>query len=422
MAVDNDFPNEPFTIGKLWTDKHYRGILIQIITMVIVLTVIGIMVRNVQANFEELGKTFSFSFLWDLPSSYDINQCFFAYDKSMPHAYAAACGALNTLAVAVVGCVFATLLGFTMGVLRLSSNWLVNRIAYCYLEFMRNVPVLLHILFWWGVIVNLAPDMRGEIMPKLKAAAAEAEIGIKDLFTVHPELNPGPIIVSNRGIQSPMPTAEDGFAFVVWAAVIAIVAIFFIARWARKRQEATGQQFPTLLVGLGLLFGLPAVVFVAMGSPLIFVPPEMTAFGFRGGLNINPELFALTFALTIYTSAFIGEIVRAGIQAVSKGQWEAAGALGLSRGQTLRQVIIPQALRVIVPPLTSQYLNLTKNSSLAIAVGYMDIVATLGGITLMQTGKEMETIMLLMIFYLTISLTISLFMNWYNSAIALKER
>jgi general L-amino acid transport system permease protein len=405
MAVDNDYPHEPFTIGKLWTDKHYRGILIQIVTLVVVLTVIGIMVRNVQANFEELGKTFSFSFLWDLPASYDINQCFFAYDKSMPHFYAAACGALNTLAVAIIGCVCATIIGFIFGVLRLSSNWLVNRIAYWYLEFMRNVPVLLHILFWWGAVVNLAPSVR----PLLNDLRESGEV-------------PGSFFITNRGFIMPRPLFEDGFGIVMLAVLVAVVAIIFLARWAAKRQEATGEQFPVFLTSLGIFFGLPLLTFFAMGSPLSFEYPEVGRFNFQGGTSISPEMFALTFALTIYTSAFIGEIVRAGIQAINKGQWEASGALGLSRGQTLRKVVIPQAMRVIVPPLTSQYLNLTKNSSLAIAVGYMDIVATLGGITLMQTGKEMETIMLLMVFYLTISLTISLFMNWYNRAIALKER
>ncbi len=405
MAVDSAFPDEPFTIRKLWTDKRYRGVLIQIVTLMIVFTVIGLMVRNVQANFATLGKEFSFSFLWSLPSSYDINQCFIDYEKSQPHMYAAACGALNTLLVAVVGCITATILGFVVGVLRLSSNWLVNRIAYVYLEFMRNVPVLLHILFWWGLIVNIMPAVR----PLLNELRETGEA-------------PGSFFVTNRGFITPQPIFEDGFGFVMIAFIVAVVAAFFIAAWAKKRQEATGQQFPTLTVGLVVIFGLPYIVHLSLGAPLSFDYPEPGRFNFSGGMSISPELFALTFALTIYTSAFIGEIVRSGIQAINKGQWEAASALGLSRGQTLRLVIIPQALRVIIPPLTSQYLNLTKNSSLAIAVGYMDIVATLGGITLMQTGKEMETVMLLMLFYLTISLLISIFMNIYNRAIALKER
>lgn len=405
MATANAFPEDPFTIGKLWTDKRYRGYLVQTITIVIVLIIVGTMVVNVRANFAELGKEFSFSFLWNLPASYDINQCFFAYDKQMPHFYAAACGALNTLAVAVVGCVAATILGFAFGVMRLSNNWLVSTVAQSYLEFMRNVPVLLHILFWWGLIVNIMPAVR----PLLASIRESGE-------------EPGVFFITNRGFITPKPIFEDGFEIVAAAFVLAVIFAFRLAKWAKKRQEATGQQFPSFWVGLGTIILVPYIVFLSVGSPMSFSYPEASRFNFKGGMSVTPELFALTFALTVYTSAFIGEIVRSGIQAVNKGQWEAAGALGLSRGQTLRLIVIPQALRVIVPPLTSQYLNLTKNSSLAIAVGYMDIVATLGGITLMQTGKEMETIMLLMMFYLSISLLISLGMNIYNRAIALKER
>lgn len=405
MATANAFPKEPFTIGQLWTDKRYRGIVLQVLTFMIVALVLIMMILNVRANFAALGKEFSFSFLWDLPASYDINQCFFAYDKKMPHFYAAACGALNTLAVAIVGCIAATIIGFAFGVMRLSNNWLVSSVAQSYLEFMRNVPVLLHILFWWGLIVNVMPAVR----PLLNSIRESGE-------------EPGVFFITNRGFITPKPIFEDGFGYVALVFVLAIIFAFRLAHWAKKRQEATGQQFPTFWVSLGVIIIAPYIVFLVLGSPLSFDNPQASRFNFKGGMSITPELFALTFALTIYTSAFIGEIVRSGIQAVNKGQWEASGALGLSRGQALRLIIIPQALRVIVPPLTSQYLNLTKNSSLAIAVGYMDIVATLGGITLMQTGKEMETVMLLMAFYLTISLIISLGMNIYNRAIALKER
>lgn len=424
MAVDSAYPKEAFTISKLWTDKYYRGIAIQIITLLIVILVVVEMVSNVRENFRELGKDFSFDFLWTLPASYDVGQCVFNYDKSQPHLYAALCGVGNTLIVAFVGCICATILGFTVGVLRLSSNWIVNRIAYVYMEFMRNVPVLLHIFFWWGLIVNILPNMRDDLAPKYRAAANEAGVPINDLFIARPDLDPGALIISNRGFTTYAPIFEDGFGSVMLAFPIAIALIILVSKWATKRQERTGAQFPTFFVGLGILLGLPLLTFLAMGSPLSFDKPVLSAFGFRPetGFTIRPELFALTFALTIYTSAFIGEIVRSGIQAINKGQWEAAGALGIKRTQTLTKIIIPQALRVIVPPLTSQYLNLTKNSSLAIAIGYMDIVSTLGGITLMQTGREIETILLLMAFYLSISLSISLFMNWYNRAIALKER
>ena len=302
--------------------------------------------------------------------------------------------------MAVVGCILASVLGFLLGVARLSTNWLVNRLAYWYIEFTRNVPVLLHILFWHGLIINTAPSVRG-------------------LLKEGPE---GSFFVTNRGFIFPKPIFEELFWVVGAAFFVGLLAAFLYRAWANKRQAKTGKIFPVFWVVLGLLVGLPVIAYFATGGPLSFEQPTPSRFNFRGGMSITPEFFALTFALSIYTAAFIGEIVRAGIQAIPKGQWEAAGALGLRRGRILSMVIIPQALRVIVPPLTSQYLNVTKNSSLAIAIGYMDIVATLGGITLMQTGKEMETNILLMAFYLVVSLIISAAMNLYNRAIALKER
>jgi general L-amino acid transport system permease protein len=276
----------------------------------------------------------------------------------------------------------------------------VNRLTYLYTEFTRNVPLLLHILFWHGIIINVMPAPR-------------------DLLRSGEESS---FYLTNRGFIMPKPIFEEAFLAVL-VAFLAGIAIALVYRvWARRRQELTGRRYPVLWVALGTVVLLPIMVYFAAGAPLSFEYPRPSRINFQGGLSITPEFFALTFALSIYTAAFVGEIVRAGIQAIPKGQWEAAGALGLRRSWTLQMVIIPQALRVIVPPLTSQYLNLTKNSSLAIAIGYMDVVATLGGITLMQTGKEMETNILLMGFYLTISLIISGVMNVYNKAIALKER
>ena len=252
--------------------------------------------------------------------------------------------------------------------------------------------MLLHILFWHGIVINVMPAPR-----ELLRSGAE-----------------GSFFITNRGFIMPKPIFEDGFGIVLVAFLVGLVGAWLFKLWAGRQQAATGRIYPVFWVGLALIVGLPLLGYIAAGGPLSFEYPQPSRFNFRGGMSITPEFFALTFALSIYTAAFIGENVRAGIQAIPKGQWEAAGALGLRRGRILRMVIIPQALRVIVPPLTSQYLNLTKNSSLAIAIGYMDIVATLGGITLMQTGKEMETNILLMGFYLVISLIISGVMNVYN--------
>lgn len=399
MAAVNAVSPPGFSIASLWNDSRYRSVLIQFITLVVIFSVVGFLLNNAVENLAKQGKTFGFDFL-ELTASYDINQRLIEYTSQDSHARAAIVGILNTLLVAVVGCFIATILGFLVGVARLSTNWLINRMAYCYIEFTRNVPVLLHILFWHGIIINVMPSPR-----ELLNSGAE-----------------GSFFITNRGFILPKPIFEELFYLVVAAFILAVVATVLIRGWAVKQQAATGRIYPVFWVGLGLIVGLPLIVFFLAGSPISFEHPEPARFNFRGGLSITPEFFALTFALSIYTAAFIGENVRSGIQAISKGQWEAAGALGMRRARILRLVVIPQALRVIVPPLTSQYLNLTKNSSLAIAIGYMDVVATLGGITLMQTGKEMETNILLMGFYLVISLMISGVMNVYNKSIALKER
>jgi len=285
-----------------------------------------------------------------------------------------------------------------MGILRLSNNWLVNRIVYVFLEFTRNVPVLLHILFVYGIFLYTLP------VPK-KA------INISDT-----------VFISNRGFYTPAPVFEDGFKYVLISILIAILIIFFFIRWARKIQDTTGKIYPVFYISLAILIGLPLFTFFMAGSPMSIDMPALKGFNFKGGTSIKPEYIALTFALAYYTSCFIAEIVRGGILAISKGQTEAAHGLGLRPNRTLQLVVVPQALRVIIPPLCSQYLNLTKNSSLAIAIGYMDVVATIGGISLMQTGKEMETMIIVLLTYLFFSLVISAFMNWFNRRMALVER
>ena len=389
--------NTPLLL-RLWRNQQHRSITIQIITMVVLLTILGMIGNNVATNLEKAGKEFSFGFL-NYPAGYDITfQPFISYSPTDTHTRAGIVGLLNTLLVAVSGVVIATILGFTMGILRLSNNWLINKIVYVFLEFTRNVPVLLHILFVYGIFLYTLP------VPK-KA------INISDT-----------VFLSNRGFYTPAPVFEDGFEYVLIAILVAVLIVFFFKHWAKKIQDTTGKIYPVFYVSLAILIGLPLLTFFISGSPLSMDMPAMKGFNFKGGTSIKPEYIALTFALSYYTSCFIAEIVRGGVLAISKGQTEAAHGLGLRPNRTLQLVVIPQALRVIIPPLCSQYLNLTKNSSLAIAIGYMDVVATIGGITLMQTGKEMETMIILLLVYLFISLVISAFMNWFNRKMALVER
>ena len=386
------------SLARLWSNKETRSLILQTVTLVVVLTVAALVLRNIAINLEAIGKEFSFDFL-TAPAAYDITfSPFIEYSSRDTHLRAAAVGILNTLLVAVCGIVAATVLGVTMGILRLSRNWLINRMVYVFLEFTRNVPVLLHILLVHGIIVTTLPPPRGAI-----------EIG-------------GAAFVSNRGFFVPAPVFEEGAGIVGIVLLIAIVAAALFKRWSKRVQTETGKIYPVFWICTAIIGGATALAFLLMGMPLSWEIPELKGFNFRGGMALKPEFLALWLALTYYTSCFIAEIVRAGILAVSHGQTEASHALGLRPNRTLQLVILPQALRIIVPPLVSQYLNITKNSSLAIAIGYMDVVATIGGISLMQTGKEMETMIIVLGTYLVLSLLISAFMNWYNRSIRYKER
>ncbi len=385
-------------IARLWANKEARSVIVQIVTIAVLFGVLALIFRNVVTNLAAIGKEFSFEFL-NAPSAYDITfSPFIEYNSRSTHLRAAAVGILNTLLVASCGIVMATVMGFVMGILRLSRNWLVNRTVYCFLEFTRNVPVLLHILFVHGLVVTQLP------VPKQALNYADS------------------FFLTNRGFFIPAPVPEAGFWIVATAFAISVVFVITFRRWAKKVQDETGRIYPVLWISTGTIVGATAIAFLATGMPLSWEIPALKGFNFQGGLAIRPEFMALWFALSYYTSCFIAEIVRAGILSVSYGQTEAASAVGLRPNRTLQLIIIPQALRVIVPPLASQYLNLTKNSSLAIAIGYMDIVATIGGITLMQTGKEMESMMIVMLTYLVFSLIIAGFMNWYNKKMALVER
>ena len=397
MAAIDAHQQPGIKLSELWVDKRSRGVIIQIISLVVLFAFLGWIVSNTINNLELLGVETGYGFLAE-PSNYDINQRPIEYDSRSSHARAMVVGILNTVIVAVTGIVFATILGFVAGVLRLSGNWLVSRLVYCYVEFTRNVPLLLQILLWYGVIVHS--------LPKPKEAMAPVD----------------GVFLSNRGFAVPSPQFEPAFWAVFIAFVAAVVGAVLFARYAKKVQEATGKHYPVFTINTALIIGLPALVFIVLGAPVTWSIPELKGFNFKGGLMIRPEFLALWFALSVYTAAFISENVRAGIQAVSHGQTEAARALGLRPNWTMRLVILPQALRVIIPPLISQYLNLTKNSSLAIAIGYMDIVATIGGISLNQTGRALECMSIVLSLYLFFSLSISMIMNWYNKRVALVER
>ncbi len=382
--------------SSLWTDTRFRGLLLQALTIGLAGTFLAFIVSNTAHNLEERGIASGFGFLW-VQAGYQLENTLITFEPTDTHFRAFIAGLLNTLLVSAVGIVLATIVGFILGVLRLTPNWLLSKAVYCYIEVVRNIPLLLQIYFWYAVMISL-PQVRNAI-----------DLGIG-------------AYISNRGLQAPAPILESGFSIVPIALLLAVVGAMAVSRWAHRRQEATGQVFPAFWVNLALIVLLPVIAYFAAGRPMSFDVPALGNFGFRGGFTITPEFVALLLALSLYTAAFIAEIVRAGILAISHGQTEAAFALGIKPRWTMRLIIIPQALRVIVPPLTSQYLNLTKNSSLGVAIGYAELVATLSGITLNQTGQAVECIAITMAVYLTISLTISLVMNLYNRRIALVER
>ena len=372
--------------SNIWRNEKSREIIVQIIVLFFLGWFISWLVMNVNANFEALGKDISFEFLF-IPAGYDINQYLIDYDSRDSHLRAGIVGLLNTGLVAFFGIILATVLGIALGIIRLSKNWLASKIAYWYVEFTRNVPILLHILLWHGIIINTLPHPR-------KA------ISLGDVT-----------FLSNRGFYIPKPLAESGIELVYLFLVVAIIFSILFSKYCKRKQDLTGIQYPVFWINFSVIFFLPLIAFFLSGMPVSLEIPALKGFNFRGGMHMSPELAALTFALGIYTAAFIAEIVRAGILAIDKGQREAAESIGLKPSKVMNLVILPQARRVIIPPLTSQYLNLTKNSSLAIAIGYMDLVATLGGISLNQTGREMETMLIVMLIYLSVSLSISALMN-----------
>ncbi len=400
MAVQGDTPSRGGT--AFWNDPRFRSIFFQIVVITAVVGFAWYLFRNTTANLERQGIASGLEFL-NSTAGFGIIMTLIEYSEESTYGRAFLVGLINTIVMSMIGIVLATILGFVVGIARLSSNWLISRMATVYVETLRNVPLLLQIFFWYFAVLRLAPSPRNSI-----------QVGDS-------------IFINIRGIYSPKPLLGDGFELIVYGFLLAIAGIVFVVRWAHRRQEATGKQFPIFLTSLGLIVGLPLVGLILVmliygGTPLQWEYPVLQGFNFRGGLVLIPEFISLLLALSTYTAAFIAEIVRAGIMAVSHGQTEAARSLGLRNGPTLRLVVIPQALRVIIPPLTSQYLNLTKNSSLAAAIAYPELVSVFAGTVLNQTGQAVEVIGITMAVYLTISLLISMFMNWYNRKMALVER
>ncbi|WP_062386566.1 amino acid ABC transporter permease [Pseudomonas abietaniphila] len=379
------------------SDPKVRAWLFQIITVIAVVAMGWYLFNNTQTNLQHRGITSGFGFL-ENSAGFGIAQHLIPFTESDSYARVFVIGLLNTLLVTFIGVILATLLGFIVGVARLSNNWIINKLATVYVEVFRNIPPLLQILFWYFAVFLTLPGPR----------AAHGFMGT--------------FFVSSRGLNMPAAVTNDATWPFVISIVLAIVAIVLMARWANKRFEATGVPFHKFWAGLALFIVIPALCALIFGAPVHWEMPELKGFNFVGGWVLIPELLALTLALTVYTAAFIAEIVRSGIKSVSHGQTEAARSLGLRPGPTLRKVIIPQALRVIIPPLTSQYLNLAKNSSLAAGIGYPEMVSLFAGTVLNQTGQAIEVIAITMSVYLAISISISLLMNWYNKRIALIER
>jgi general L-amino acid transport system permease protein len=396
MAATETVRQEP-PRPAFYNDPVVRGILYQTVVAALVIAFFVWIIQNTATNLAAQNKTTGFDFLWRT-SGFGVSFSLFPFDRTSYYWEAFLVGLTNTLLVAVIGIVLATLLGFTIGIARLSSNWIVARLATVYIETIRNIPLLLQLFFWYFAVLKAMPSVRDSIAL------------------------PFEMFINQRGLYVPKPLPDEQFFWVYVALAVAIAVCMVISRWAKRRLEATGQRFPVYVVSTAIIIGLTAVVWFVSGASVAFDPPVLNRFNFRGGVELPPEFVALAFGLTVYTAAFIAETVRGGILAVSHGQTEAAQSLGLKEGDRLRLVVVPQAMRVIVPPLTSQYLNLIKNSSLGTAIGYPELVNVFAGTTLNQTGRAIECIAMTMLVYLTFSLTTSAIMNWYNARVALVER
>ncbi len=397
MAIGvTNAPERSKSSGSIINDPQVRGIFYQAITIIILAALIYWIVDNTVDNLRRANIASGYDFVRSR-AGFDVGQSLISFTSDSTYGRALLVGFINTLLVAITGIITATIIGFLVGIGRLSHNWIIAKLSLAYVEVFRNIPPLLVIFFWYSGVLSILPQAR-------------------DALAL-----PFDIFLSNRGVAFPRPIAEEGAEYTLIAFVIAIAASVFFARYARQRQLATGERLPVLWTVLGLIVGLPLVTFLVTGAPITFDIPVAGKFNLTGGSVVGPEFMSLFLALSFYTAAFIAEIVRAGIRGVSKGQTEAAHALGIRPALTTRLVVVPQAMRIIIPPLTSQYLNLTKNSSLAVAIGYADLVAV-GGTILNQTGQSIEIVSIWLIVYLSLSLATSLFMNWYNARMALVER
>ena len=379
-----------------WLNPKVRAILFQFMTFVIVGLLAYYLVSNTLINLKKQNIATGFSF-FHKESSFEIGESLIPYSAANTYARALLVGALNTIKVAFIGVVITIILGTFIGVARLSSNWLLSKLAAIYIEVMQDIPILLQLFFWYAIFYETLPSPQEALSPGAG------------------------IYMSNRGVAFTIPEGHPAHKYMLLAFLAACMIVYLIRRWARKRQERTGQFFPTFRVGIAIVLVLPFITWLGFGAPTQMDVPKLVGFNFEGGLTVSPEFIALLLGLVLYTAAFVAEVVRAGIQSVSKGQREAAMAIGLRPALVLNLVILPQALRVIVPPLTSQMLNLTKNSSLAVAIGYPDFVSV-ANTTINQTGQSIEGVALIMAVYLFFSLSTSAFMNWYNKRVALVER
>ncbi|MBE1273899.1 amino acid ABC transporter permease [Enterovibrio baiacu] len=396
-ALNSEATTRPEKKQNIFYNPTFRSVVFQFVAIVALVFFVFTIVNNALTNLDARGIATGFGFL-SQEAGFGIGLTLIEYDETYSYGRTFFVGLLNTALVSVLGIILATVLGFLIGIARLSNNWLLSRFAAVYIETFRNIPLLLQIFFWYFAVLQALPS------PKESLSIGES------------------FFLNVRGLYFTRPVFEEGSTIIFIALIAALVFSFVFSRWAKRKQETTGQQTPVLSISLTAIVGLPLIAFFASGMPVSLEYPVLKGFNFRGGFSIIPELAALMLALAIYTASFIAEIVRSGINAVSHGQTEAAMALGLPRNRTLRLVVIPQAMRIIIPPLTSQYLNLTKNSSLAMAIGYPDLVSVFAGTTLNQTGQAIEIIAMTMGVYLTLSLLTSMLMNIYNAKVALVER
>ncbi len=389
-------PSSAKSATSIIYDPKARSIFYQVVTVILLVLFVWMIASNTVHNLQRANISSGFGFL-NGRAGFDIGQSLIAYSNDSTFGRALVVGILNTLQVAFFGIITASIVGFIVGIARLSSNWLVSKLAQAYVEIFRNIPPLLVIFFWYKGVITILPQARDSLQLPLGT------------------------VLNNRGFFYPKQVWGEGSWLIPVAFLVGIVITYFVYRWAKARQMRTGQPFRTGIVGTAIIIGLPLLTFLVLGSPLTFDYPVAGRFNLSGGSVVAPEFLSLYLSLSFYTASFIAEIVRGGIKAVAKGQTEAASALGMRGNNITRLIVVPQAMRIIIPPLTSQYLNLTKNSSLAVAVGFSDLVAV-GGTILNQTGQAVEVVAIWLVVYLSLSLTTALVMNWFNAKMALVER